>query len=412
MKKERITAIDLGVTKIKCVISEIDLQGKINILGFSESEAKGFDKGIVTDSEAALESLKSVISEIENKTQIKIKKTKIVVGLQGEHVKELSGESSKDDFTKPVQEEDIYEIKRKAQRISLPAEIVVWQLIPLEYSIDGLPGIKQPVGMSVFNKLTLKALLLTIPKSCLATIMELLYQLGLRKFELVFQNATVGLGVCDEEELMRGVAVLDIGGSLNFGIYKNNEYQTGFSLPLGGVAVTNDIALVFLTPYHYAEKIKKEFGVAKKEFIINDSPIDIIDYQGKVTRRITQTQLSQVIEYRLKELLLLAKAEYDKRLSEEMLPLYIVITGGVANTPGIDKLVEEIFSLPARIGFSATIKEKISPTNFTEPQFASLIGLINYKLKKKDYQPVRDIDFFDKIKIWIKRKFNFIFGEE
>uniref|UniRef100_A0A7V4E3A4 Cell division protein FtsA n=1 Tax=candidate division WOR-3 bacterium TaxID=2052148 RepID=A0A7V4E3A4_UNCW3 len=411
MKKERITAIDLGVTKIKCAISEIDLQGKINILGFSESETKGFDKGIITDSEAALESLRSVISEIENETQIKVKKTKIVIGLQGEHIKELPGESNKDDFTKPVQAEDIYEIKRKAQRISLPSEIIVWQLIPLEYSIDGLSGIKQPVGMPVFNKLTLKALLLTIPKSCLATIVELLHQLDLRKFELIFQNATIGLGVCDEEELMRGVAVLDIGGGLNFGIYKNNEYQAGFSLPFGGIAVTTDIALVFLTPYHYAEKIKREYGVAKKEYIINDVPINIINYQGKVTRRINQSQLSQVIECRLRELLLLAKAEYEKRLVEEILPLNIVITGGVANTPGIDKLAEEIFSLPTRIGFSPTIKEKISPPEFTNPQFATLIGLISYKLKKKDYQPVRDIDFFDKIKIWIKRKFNFILEE-
>lgn len=411
MKKGKITAIDLGITKVKCVVSEIDSQGKINILGFGESEAQGFNRGIIVDSERALESLKSAITEVENKTQIKVKKTKIVVGLQGDHIKELEGEGGKDDFIKPVQEEDIREIKRKAQRLSLSPEITVWQLIPLEYSIDGVSGIKQPLGMSVYNKLTLKALLLTIPKSSLITIIELLQELELRKFELVFQNAINGFGVCDEEELERGVAVLDIGGGLNFSVYKNGEYRTGFNLPLGGITITNDIALVFLTPYHYGEKIKKEFGVATRKLITNDLPIDIIDYQGKINKRITQSQLSQVIEYRLRELFQLAKQKYEER-EKGILPLNIVVIGGVANTPGIVKLVEEIFYLPARVGFSQTMKEKISLNEFTDPSFATLISLIEYKLKKKDYQPVKDIDFFDKMKNWIKKKFTSILGEE
>ncbi|MEO0097084.1 MAG: cell division protein FtsA [candidate division WOR-3 bacterium] len=412
MRKKIITTLDLGITTVKCLISEIDPQEKINILGFGESEIKGFDKGIVIDSERAYESLKLAVTEAEQKAQIKVKKTTIIVGLQGEYIKELRGESGKDDFTRPVQEEDLVEVKRKAQRISLPSEFVVWQLIPLEYIIDGMVGIKKPLKMPVYNKLTLKALLLTIPRSSLKTIVEIFQELEFRKFELIFQNAIIGLGVCEEEELDRGVAILDIGGGVNFGIYKNGEYQVGFNLNLGGVSITNDIAVVFLTPFHYAEKIKKEFGLASRDAVIDDLPIEIINYSGEIKKRITQSQLSQVIEYRLREILCLVKQEYEKIKEEKTLPLSIVVTGGVANTTGIAKLVEEIFSLPTRVGFHQSIKEKILPSDFVNPKYATLIGLVEYKLKKKDYLPVKDVDFFDKIKNWIKKRFKLFLGEE
>lgn len=412
MRKRIITALDLGITAVKCLICEVDTQEKINVLGFGEIEAKGFDKGIIVDSEKALESLKSAVVEAEQKAQIKVKKTKIIAGLQNEYIKELRGESIKDDFTRPVQEEDIIEVKRKAQRISLPPELVVWQLIPLEYIIDGVEGIKQPLRMPVYNKLILKALLLTIPRSSLKTIIDVFQELEFRKFELVFQNAAIGFGVCEEEELNRGVAILDIGGGVNFGIYKNGEYQIGFSLPFGGVSITNDIAMVFLTPFHYAEKIKKEYGVASRAAVIEDLPIEIINYLGESKKWITQSQLSQVIEYRLREILYLVKQEYEKIKEEKLLPLSIVITGGVANTPGLVKLVEEIFSLPTRIGFYPSIEKKISPSEFVNPRYATLIGLIEYKLKKKNYLPIKDTDFFDKIKNWIKKRFTSFFKEE
>ncbi|MEO0121589.1 MAG: cell division protein FtsA, partial [candidate division WOR-3 bacterium] len=341
MKKEIITTIDLGITTIKCLISETDLQERIHILGFGEAEAKGFSRGVVIDSDKACESLRSAITEAEQKAKIKVKKTKIVAGLQGEYIKELRGESGKDDFTRTVQkvqEEDIIEIKRKIQKIHLPQELVIWQLIPLEYTIDGVEGITQPLKMSVFNKLTLKALLLTIPRSSLKTIIEIFYELELKKFEFVFQNAVIGLGVCEEDELTKGVAILDIGGGVNFGIYKNGEYQIGFNLPIGGVSITNDIAVVFLTPFPYAEKIKKEYGMASRENVIEDLPIEIINHSGKTKRRITQSQLSEVIEYRLREILYLTKQEYEKIKNGKILPLSIVVTGGVANTPGIERL--------------------------------------------------------------------------
>lgn len=412
MRKRIITTLDLGITTVKCLISEIDAQGKINILGFGESKTEGFNKGIVIDSERAYESIRSAVMEAEQKAQIKVKKTNIIIGLQGEYIKELHSESSKDEFTRPVQEEDLIEVKRKAQRISLPAELVVWQLIPLEYTIDGMTGIKQPLKMSVYNKLTLKALLLTIPRSSLTTIIEILEGLEVRKFELVFQNAIIGLGVCEEIELNRGVAVLDIGGGVKFGIYKNGEYQVGFNLIFGGVSITNDIAMVFLTPFYYAEKIKKEYGTACCETVNDDLPIEIINHSGEIKKRITRSQLSQVIECRLREILYLVKQEYEKIKEEELLPLSIVVTGGVANTPGITKLVEEVFSLPTRVGFHQSIKEKISPSEFVNPRYATLIGLIEYKLKKKNYLPVKEIDFFDKIKNWIKKRFTLFLGEE
>ncbi len=412
MKKRIITTLDLGITTVKCLISEIDAQEKINILGFGESETEGFNKGIVVDSEKAYESLRLAVTEAEQKAQIKVKKTNVIIGLQSDYIKELHSESSKDDFVRPVQEEDLIEVKRKAQRISLPAELVIWQLIPLEYTIDGMRGIKQPLKMSVYNKLTLKALLLTIPRSSLKTIVEILEGLEVRKFELIFQNAVIGLGVCEEKELDRGVAVLDIGGGVKFGIYKNGEYQIGFNLNLGGVSITNDIAMVFLTPFYYAEKIKKEYGVAFSEAINDDLPIEIINHSGEIRKRITLSQLSQVIEYRLREILYLVKQEYEKIKEEAILPLNIVITGGVANTPGIAKLVEEIFSLPTRVGFHQLIKEKISPSNFVNPRYATLIGLIKYKLKKKNYLPVKEMDFFDKIKNWLKKRLTLLLGEE
>ena len=57
--------LDVGTSKVRCVIGEVAEDGRMNVLGSGESESKGLRRGVVTSAEAVSESIKKAVGEAE-----------------------------------------------------------------------------------------------------------------------------------------------------------------------------------------------------------------------------------------------------------------------------------------------------------------------------------------------------------
>jgi len=64
--RQIITALDIGSSKIKVLIAEIDDKNNIEILGMSVVDAKGLNNGIIQDVAAVSDKIVLAISEAED----------------------------------------------------------------------------------------------------------------------------------------------------------------------------------------------------------------------------------------------------------------------------------------------------------------------------------------------------------
>ena len=126
MAKEKvITALDIGTTKICCIIAKLSDDGKIKIVGMGENKSDGLAKGMIKNIRAASESTDQAIKKAEDKANIYAEN--IYVGVAGELIRSFVSKGmanivSESKYTNEVSEYEVtdYEIgkvKEDAKKI-------------------------------------------------------------------------------------------------------------------------------------------------------------------------------------------------------------------------------------------------------------------------------------------------------
>lgn len=85
MKNEIIVGLDIGTTKIACIVGRYDEHGKVEILGIGKSESVGVQRGVVVNIDRTVESIKKAVSQASEKSNVDIKI--VNVGIAGQHIR-------------------------------------------------------------------------------------------------------------------------------------------------------------------------------------------------------------------------------------------------------------------------------------------------------------------------------------
>ena len=141
-------------------------------------------------------------------------------------------------------------------------------------------------------------------------------------------------------------------------------------MPIGGVNITNDLAIGLKTDPEIAEQIKLEHAsaVARSE----DSGISI--KHGGEIHTFKAGDIDEIVEARLEEIFEGVQHELKKAGRAGKLPSGVVLTGGGAQLKHIVEYAKQTLGLAARIG---------KPTGYggvaddiEKPTFATAIGLM------------------------------------
>ena len=127
---------------------EEEINNKIEILGNGKSVSSGVSRGIVSNIDKTVESIKQALDEVEKKNNLSIKE--VFVGIAGQHIKSLQhrGEIVRDNINVEIGQQDIDKLKENMFKlITIPGEEVI-HVIPQEYTVDGEDGIQDPKGMA------------------------------------------------------------------------------------------------------------------------------------------------------------------------------------------------------------------------------------------------------------------------
>jgi len=343
-----IVGLDIGTSTVRCVVGMIDSEsnGKISIIGHGSAKNNGMRKGIVTHVDDVTEAIVQAVTEAERISGQQINHATVnvngshVLGFNSKGVIAISG------VNKEITAEDRMRVEEAATVVTMPMNREIVQFFAKSYSLDGQSNIKDPVGMQGI-RLEVEAHIVTATTANLRNLTQ-----SLDKADIAVTNYTVSSLAAAEAVLTRqqkeaGVLVLDIGaGTTNLIVIEDGEVQHVAVIPVGGINLTNDLAIGLKTDLDIAEKVKLEYA----SLIADPNRATITVKYLKESFLFNYQDISLITEARIEELLEYVEKELHKIKKSRKLPGGVVLVGGTANLPGIAKFTSDKLQLPARVG--------------------------------------------------------------
>ena len=377
MEKENIiVALDIGTSKVATVVGDIDELGDLHIIGFGEVPSVGIEKGIVIKPNDAIRSIRESINQAETTAGLKINSA--IVNIGGPHL-ECQNEREFLTFNVSQKEIDTHDIDSLIEKVSSKISKENYEIIhilPKKFILDDENEVLDPVNM-IGSKLEAEFHIVLDKVNSYQNLKRVVQAAGIKPVNFIANSIASSMATLYPEEKDMGVIVMDIGGgTTDIAIYKEGSIEYTKSYPLGGNQITMDIAHRFKISRDDAEAIKKEFGMSIVEGANAKEIIDIYPRGSEEPIQIERYELIDTIEARLSEIFEILKTELSKTNYLGRVNAGIVLTGGVANTPLIRDLAEEIFGIDVRIGKPKDYRgfsDKIS-----YPEYSTTIGMLTF----------------------------------
>ena len=260
MKRTRISAIDVGTTKVCSVMGDIDEKNNVRILGVGVSASQGLTKGMVVNLNEARESIRESVHKAERTAGYKMESA--CVGVTGRHITSVNNKgavaiSRNDRLVRP---EDLKRVLEVARSVEVPTDQKVLHVIPRAYTVDGQNGVKNPVGMHGF-RLDVETHIITAAATSVQNLTKCIRGIGIEIDDLILEPLAAAEAVLEPEEKLDGVMMADIGGSTtDIAVFKDNSVCFTSVLPIGGYQISRDISIGLGLTFEAAEELKKKFG--------------------------------------------------------------------------------------------------------------------------------------------------------
>jgi cell division protein FtsA len=388
-----VVGLDIGTTKICAIVGRRNEHGKIEILGKGQSESIGVMRGVVTNIDRTVESIKLAIDLASKQSGVEIRE--VVVGIAGQHIKSMQhrGMKTRKNVEEEISQSDIDSIVDDMYKLAMvPGEQII-DVIPQDFVVDNEPGIKEPVGM-FGNRLEANCHIITGQTSAVKNIVRCVVRAGLfvEPSDLILEPLASSDAVLTEEEKEAGVALVDIGGgTTDIAIFKDGIIRHTAVIPFGGNVITEDIKEGCSIIKKQAEMLKVRFGSALASENQANEIVSIPGLKGKEPKEISVKNLANIIQARMEEIIEHVYYELKNSGYERKLIAGIVITGGGAQLKHLKQLVEFTTGLDTRIGYPNEHLATGPIEEVKSPMYATGVGLVLMGLNKSPKEIINEI---------------------
>lgn len=399
-----VVGLDIGTTKIVAMVGRRNEYGKIEILGMGKSDSVGVSRGVVSNIEKTVNSIRSAVEEAEAKSGVDIRV--VNVGIAGQHIKSIQHRGSKirnslDDEISQLDIDALIEDMYKL--VMLPGEEII-HVLPQEYIVDNEQGIKDPIGMSGI-RLEANFHIITGQIAAAKNINKCITKGGLGVDELILEPLASAEAVLSWEEKEAGVVLVDIGGgTTDIAIFQDGIIRHTAVIPFGGNVISEDIKEGCTIIKSQAELLKVKFGSCLASENQENEIVSIPGLRGREPKEISLKNLAHIIQARMEEIIEHIYYEIKNSGYEKKLIAGIVITGGGSQMRHLPQLVEYMTGMDTRIGYPNEHLAKGNAEEITSPTFATSVGLVMKGLEKFDKQLKRELPVKDHS---VKSKGNF-----
>jgi len=367
---EHFVGLDIGTAMVRCVVGALDPEtNKPSIIGHGSAVNFGMRKGVPVHIDDVAEAIIGAVTEAERISGIRIHQA--TVNVNGGHVTGLNskGVIAISAANREINDDDRLRVEEAATVVKLPPNREIIQFFAKNYSLDGQHNIKDPVGMSGV-RLEVDAHIVTAASPNLRNLDFALERAQIQASHHTISGLAAAEAVLTRQQKEAGTVVLDIGaGTTNLLVVEDGEVQHAAVLPIGGLHITNDLAIGLKTDLDVAEQVKLKHASLVQPVKIGN--VRIKTGSGDVT--FTQEDIAMITEARVDELFEFVDKELSRIHRSRKLPGGVVIVGGTAALPGLAEFAKERLQLSSRIG-------KLQPIGglgdvVSEPAYATAVGL-------------------------------------
>jgi cell division protein FtsA len=339
--------LDIGTSAVRCVVGMADQHNpsKLSVIGHGSVPNLGMRKGVIVHIEDVTEAVIKAVTEAERVSGVVIRSA--TVNINGSHVTGINsrGVIAISAANREISSEDRLRVEEAATIVQLPANREIMQVFAKNYRLDGQDNIKDPVGMQGV-RLEVDTHIVTAATPNVRSLELVLEKANVAPTHRTVSGLAAAEAVLNRQQKESGTLLLDIGaGTTNMVVIEDGEVQHVAVLPIGGIHLTNDLAIGLRTDLDIAEAVKVRHATLKE----NPKTIARVEHDGKAytfdaddIRMITEARIEELFEYVDKEL--------KKIHRSRKLPGGVVLVGGTAKLPGIAEFAREKLELAARVG--------------------------------------------------------------
>lgn len=382
--KKIYSSIDIGSDTIKFVVGEY-YNKKVNILASHSIKSKGVRKGLIVDSNLAINAIKDGLKVINNMLDITIKK--VIVNIPSNNAKFMYVTGNVDIENDIITSEDVNKVIKNSVYNKLPSEHELVTVIPIEFILDNDIKESRPAGKPS-KKLDLKGIMVSTPKKNVYSVISVIEGAGLSVADITLS------GIADYYEIRNDNIDNKIGAIINIGhettnvsVINNGKLMNTDVIPLGGVNIEKDLAYVFGISIFDARIIKEKFASSNKRFCQISEVFEVKNTTGELLK-LNQLEASEVVMNRLEEILGFAKKKILE-ISKKNIS-YLIITGGLTEIKSFKHLVFEFLGKDVIIYTTNTLGVRNN-------KYTTSLGMIKYfinkmKIREKDYSMISEED--------------------
>ena len=347
-----IAALDLGSSKSIAFVAHKNFSNKLTEVLHTETlPSKGaIRRGRIHSTEMASEIVSKLIKNMKNNPAIQI--DKIYVGIGGQSLRTQSLKITRNVEDGTITLSLIDSLKKEAQNYQPEVE-ENFGVYSSEYFADGsfvpisnLRGTRAKIIEAQYQ--------LIVGNPCEKSYLEtVLSKTGISVAGYIISPIATAEAVLTREEKESGCALVEWGEGVTYvSVYKNKELRYLATIPLGGLAITNDIKS--LNVYmEEAEILKIKYGSVCPES--NDSRLVPVDEEQDSSRKIDLLDLNWIIEARVNEI---AKNVWNQICLSgysEKIDAGIVITGGGALLRDLPQFLKNMTEKEVRLAKAKVI---------------------------------------------------------
>lgn len=381
-----VAALDLGSTKICCLIARADEAGAIKVIGIGHHVSHGVRAGAIVDMDSASAAIGNAVHSAEQMAGETIRD--LVVNVSG-------GQPTSQTVTVEVAVLD-HEVGDADLRRALSQSRTQHRIgdelihaIPVGYALDGSHGIRDPRGM-FGGRLGVDLHLITADPIPIRNLTTCLGRCILEIEHLVVASYAAGLACLTEDEVNLGVTCIDLGGgTTTISVFFDGNVVFTDCLPVGGSHVTNDIARGLNTSIAYAERMKILFGNALASAADERELIDVPqigEEERGLTNHVPRSLLVGIIQPRLEEILELVRSRLEQSGFARQAGRRVVLTGGGSQLPGMRELAQLILDKQVRLGKPVGIPGLTDAAG--GPAFSTAAGLLLHATRQTNEIPI------------------------
>ncbi len=370
MAQNIATVVEIGSSKLSCVVAQRGVNGIFNIKAKAQVEYAGFFEGEFIENSLLEDAVASLFAQIQSVYKKRI--DKIFVGVPAEFSKVFS---ARDQiifkFKRSVRQSDLDTLARRASDQIDVDGMEVLSVSPISFELDDSRKTNSPKG-SKANKISADMSVILAQSSFIQTFNRIFSHIGIEQVEYLSESLCEAMFILEKEERERTCIVIDVGArSTSVAFVKGDGLTNLTSFSMGGSYITSDLSEACEIAYNDARQLKKQIVLSLRGG--ENDFYDLTTLGGRVTK-IPLSTANEAVCYRL-DLIAKTVNECIRLFAKEYVPYYPIYLCGA----GISKIKGGKDYFAKCIGRNISYGVPPIPA-MDKPEYASLLGLVNSAL--------------------------------